>query len=284
MCRPQVGKSAVNSRPVIHSRPGLFDILLHHSSPATYPEEHHDDLQICVPFEGARYRVDRASATGRRVIHQLDARDILVVPQYQPHAVDWLEPAEILSLHFSTPFVEQATELSNPAIRETLVLRDASIFSTAADLRSAIREGRHTTTLLDSFATVLAYQTARHANNARLPAEDEAVPPLRSPQLARIDDFIAAHLAEPIKMSQFAELVGLSQWHFLRRFREARGVGPGAYLASCRVKQALHLLRGTNLSITEIALEVGMNSSHLARTFQLQVGTSPSAYRKMSRS
>jgi AraC family transcriptional regulator len=173
--------------------------------------------------------------------------------------------------------------LSNLQVPDTLILRDRSIHTTAEEMRSAMREGRHTTALLDAFATVVAYQVGRRASNAAQTLLSDNVSPLRTPQLARIDNFISEHLSEPIKLAQLADLVGLSQWHFIRRFKVTRGVAPSAYLVSRRIQHAQKLLRGTTLSVTEIALEVGMSSSHLSRTFQFQVRVSPSAYRKLWR-
>jgi AraC family transcriptional regulator len=62
------------------------------------------------------------------------------------------------------------------------------------------------------------------------------------------------------------------------------GVPPRVYLTRLRVEKACELLERTDLSITEVALEVGYSSNQvLARVFLNHMRLSPSDYRRAVR-
>jgi len=74
--------------------------------------------------------------------------------------------------------------------------------------------------------------------------------------------------------------MGLSMWHFLRRFSASHGLSPHAFITQRRLARAKELLAKTNLSIVEIALAVGMSHSHFSRTFLAQFGMAPREFRQ----
>jgi AraC family transcriptional regulator len=99
-------------------------------------------------------------------------------------------------------------------------------------------------------------------------------------QLLLITDYINDNLATEIKLSNLAELVGLSQFHFSRLFKKSMGMSPHQYLMVQRIERAKSLLRNPELSVTEIALLCGFNShSHLGKYFRHLTGYTPKEYR-----
>lgn len=66
-----------------------------------------------------------------------------------------------------------------------------------------------------------------------------------------------------------------------RRFREAVGTTPGAFVAAARVRRAQELLERSRLSIERVAEQVGFRSSTVFRArFAQVVGTTPRAWRR----
>ena len=62
------------------------------------------------------------------------------------------------------------------------------------------------------------------------------------------------------------------------------GKSPKEYLTEYRIKQACHLLRETDLSVSAIAYSVGFeNNLYFSKAFRKQKGVSPSEYRKTHR-
>lgn len=100
-------------------------------------------------------------------------------------------------------------------------------------------------------------------------------------QQRRCIEFISDNLADKVGLPVLATLAGLSPYHFARAFKSSIGVPPHRYQLALRVARAKILLETTHLPITEIAFELGYESSQaLARLFRRDVGISPSDYRR----
>jgi AraC-like DNA-binding protein len=103
-------------------------------------------------------------------------------------------------------------------------------------------------------------------------------PPAR--HLLRAKDLADARYFEPLDVDDLAHAAGLSRAHFSREFRRAFGEPPHSYLLTRRLERAAALLRTTDRSVTEICLDVGLQSvgsftTSFTRTFDM----SPTAYR-----
>ena len=71
-------------------------------------------------------------------------------------------------------------------------------------------------------------------------------------RLVRARDFIDAHCCEPIDLDTVARCALMSRYHFLRSFRRAFGLTPHQHLTRQRLLRARHLLRETDMSVTEV--------------------------------
>src|SRR5271170_3113993 len=86
--------------------------------------------------------------------------------------------------------------------------------------------------------------------------------------------------ARPLDVAALARAALMSPGHFSRKFRATYGETPYAYLMTRRIERAKALLRGGDLSVTEVCNAVGCTSlgSFSARFTEL-VGETPTAYR-----
>ncbi len=98
--------------------------------------------------------------------------------------------------------------------------------------------------------------------------------------LRRARDLMDREYATPLDVAALARAALMSQAHFSRRFRAAYGETPYTYLMTRRIERAKALLRGGEMSVTEVCLSVGCTSlgSFSARFTEL-VGETPTAYR-----
>ena len=86
--------------------------------------------------------------------------------------------------------------------------------------------------------------------------------------------------ASPLDVATLARAALMSPAHFSRQFRAAYGETPYSYLMTRRIERAKALLRGGDMSVTDVCMAVGCTSlgSFSARFTEL-VGATPTAYR-----
>ncbi|WP_439862127.1 transcriptional regulator FtrA [Pseudomonas sp. MBLB4136] len=105
-------------------------------------------------------------------------------------------------------------------------------------------------------------------------------------RLARHDlsgllDWARQRLEAPLAVSELAQRAAMSERTFLRRFRQATGLTPKAWLQHERMIRARALLEGGRQSIEWIAEQCGFRTVESFRSaFRSSVGLSPSAYRE----
>jgi AraC-like DNA-binding protein len=102
----------------------------------------------------------------------------------------------------------------------------------------------------------------------------------RNRRMLRARDTMDRSYARPLDVPALARVAHVSPAHFSRQFRATFGETPHRYLQRRRVERAMELLRETDLPVTDVCLDVGLNSlGTFSRTFAEIVGESPSAYR-----
>jgi AraC-like DNA-binding protein len=99
--------------------------------------------------------------------------------------------------------------------------------------------------------------------------------------LRRVRDHIDAHLTENITLEALAEIAGLSRCHFARAFKQSVGTAPHAYLLQRRLERAERLLKETDVSLCQVALDSGFSDqSHFSSCFRRHFGESPRSFRR----
>jgi AraC family transcriptional regulator len=84
-----------------------------------------------------------------------------------------------------------------------------------------------------------------------------------------------------VSLSELADECGISVAHFGRAFKRSTGFAPHQWQIRRRLSRAQVLLKGSTLSIAEIALVCGFSSqSHFAVAFKQTIGTSPGRWRR----
>ncbi len=112
-------------------------------------------------------------------------------------------------------------------------------------------------------------------------ADLDAVPSVRygSRGIARVRDYLDAHLGEEADLAKLADLAGLSRSHFIRAFAKETGLTPHAYLVDRRFRAASRLLE-LGEAPGDVAAACGFfDQSHLNRVFKARMGVTPGAYR-----
>ena len=96
--------------------------------------------------------------------------------------------------------------------------------------------------------------------------------------------WLRSHLQRDDSLAQLAARLDISTRSLNRRFRQATGMTPMQYLQAQRLQTARELLRTSNLSISEVAAQVGYQDvSYFCQRFKQAVKQTPAAYRKAVR-
>lgn len=126
----------------------------------------------------------------------------------------------------------------------------------------------------DTMAQALAVHLLRHYASSKLPAPGSFSLP--TSRLKLIQSYIRENMQRRISLAELAALSGLSAYHFARAFKERTGQPPHQYLICCRVERAKELLLQGNLTLAQVAQEVGFSDqSHLNRHVKRVLGVLP---------
>jgi AraC family transcriptional regulator len=135
---------------------------------------------------------------------------------------------------------------------------------------------------MDSRANLIALRLAqRHSILAGNPAVAPATGTLADWQLRRVCRYMDENLRKEIGLADLAGLVGVSNEHFCRAFRRSTGLPPHRWLLRRRIAKAQALLADHDLTLTQVAQEVGYaGQSAFGVAFRKVTGKTPTQYRR----
>jgi len=94
-------------------------------------------------------------------------------------------------------------------------------------------------------------------------------------------EHIQKHYSKSITITDLCKISKQSPSHIRRRFKAVTGYTIAEYVNKCRVDRSMYLLASTDMSIIDIALDVGYtDQNYYSRVFKKFVNKSPSEYRK----
>jgi AraC family transcriptional regulator len=97
--------------------------------------------------------------------------------------------------------------------------------------------------------------------------------------------YIEEKINAPIGVRDLAKQVHMSPFHFARRFKQAVGQPPHAYITTVRMERAKALLRESDLPLLHVATAVGYRTqAHFTGVFHKRVGMTPRIFRVSNRS
>jgi AraC-like DNA-binding protein len=92
--------------------------------------------------------------------------------------------------------------------------------------------------------------------------------------------FIEANLSEPLPLELLASTARMSEFHFLRTFKQVMQVTPHQYILRARLRQAAVQLKARSDKVLEIALDAGFaDLSNFNQAFRTEFGLSPTRFR-----
>jgi AraC family transcriptional regulator len=120
------------------------------------------------------------------------------------------------------------------------------------------------------------------ATLARQP--DRPSPRLPPASLAKVREYVLAHLDAPILVADLAAILGLTTNRFALAFTATVGHPPHRFVLECRLTRAIDLLRNTRAGLADVAAACGFSSQqHLTTTMRHLAGTTPGHVRRSAK-
>jgi AraC family transcriptional regulator len=251
--------------------------------PGHTPEHAHRTHQVFVPLAGA-ITIKGQDETGNRLERQRTVGEISVAPAGKPFSARWERELDYVSIYLTEDFLDRATIDFSAHLKARLVLtcgpRDELVRSIAhalvAEVDAELPAGK---LYAESLVNALAVHLLRHYSTDSL-IPDLQFGGLSAHKLRRALDFIETHLEDDLSLTEIAETVELSQYHFARAFKQTTGQTPIQFLMQRRVEAAKQLLTKSELPIVEVGLRTGFkNQSHFTTLFRRLTSLTPRAYR-----
>jgi AraC family transcriptional regulator len=181
-------------------------------------------------------------------------------------------------LHFRDPALEQVARALLALLAEP-VAQDTSRDGTSTRVIAAETGDSRYAGLLGGALALRLLQ----ASSSRLPGSVPVGLSIR--QRRRLDDFIEAHLDQPLPLAELAALLQISVSHLTALFRRSHGISLHQYILQRRLAQARHLLQDSDMPISEVALATGFaHQSHLANLLRRHYAVTPRQLRRGDRS
>ena len=199
---------------------------------------------------------------------------------------EWHEPRTpmgVMYFHFDPDKleVESETNVARFSLAPRLFFEDATIWSTAAKLTTALESPSPENQLYsEALGNVLVHELLRLSLGSTR-AEGLVRGGLATWQQRLVTTYIEEHLSEQISLATLAQLVRLSPYYFCRAFKQSLGVPPHRFHTTRRIEYAKVLLAERKHSVTEVGLSVGYSeTSSFTAAFRKITGQTPSSYHR----
>jgi len=224
-----------------------------------------------------------SSPLGSAMVKQKDA----VLLKCGAYFIDWIssndsEEVEVIAIHLPAGLLK---ELYKNEVPEILTVKRRE-----SDIRPVVKDD-----VLNRFVEGLEFyfENPQLINNDSLALKikelillllqstrSESIRQLFSsiftPASITLTDVTNRHLYSNLSIEEISRLAGLSLSSFKREFQKHFHQSPGQYLQAKKIERAQQLLETSELTVSEVAYEVGYNDpSYFSRVFKTRTGHSP---------
>jgi AraC family transcriptional regulator len=265
----------------------------HHLQPSWQIPEH------CAPFHTISFNLirddipmppvvegwtERVLGGQKKIMYRFTPKSIALVPANVPHQVSWegegefaillLEPDYIARIAYECVDPDRVELMPHFDTPDPLIYQLGMLF--LSELRS---QGLGSRLYIDSLTTMLAVALLRKYSIDK-GAIKNFTDGLPKQKLKGAIDYINDNLAEDFSLKDIAAELKMSYGYLTNLFKKSTGMTVHQYVTQCRIRKAKQLLTYTNLSLIEVAQEVGFSSrSHFSKIFCKQAQITPKVYR-----
>jgi AraC-like DNA-binding protein len=201
----------------------------------------------------------------------LNRGEILYLPQNSNYDVESQKPGDCIAVNFLLTGMDKdnfepfKTTLSNP-------VPAVELFKAADTIWNSKEEGYLLKT--KSLLYDILYLVGRTLNAAHSP-QKTARKILKAVKIIESN-----YYRIPIRISELAEICGMSEVYFRKQFRVLYGVSPLKYINSLKIARGIELLESRMYPIKEVAMMSGYEDEYyFSRDFKKAMGISPREYK-----
>lgn len=217
------------------------------------------------------------------------AADIIVIPAGRSHWGGWEGRTEFLLAYVSPDTLagavrDEGLDADRFELDYRFQARDPQLVSLLLALESQlVRPATEDRLFVDTLGVQLAVHLLQAYGTAPLRLR-EYRHGLSRAKMRVVLGYLNAYLDRNIHLAELANLVEMSQFHFLRLFRLSCGKTPHQYLVERRVEVAKTILLREDVPLADVAYRVGFtDQSHLTRHFRRITGAPPGRLRRERR-
>ncbi len=133
--------------------------------------------------------------------------------------------------------------------------------------------------IMDNLSSMLGIKILR-ALHGNLDLREKPFNDISKQEIHRAIDYLHANFNKDFSLTDLAEIVGFSKYHFIRVFKKETGKTPYHYFIDLKLEKAIELIKMQKYSVTDICFMCGFKDhSHFCRVFKNRTGMTPSVYK-----
>ncbi|MDC7289522.1 AraC family transcriptional regulator [Blautia schinkii] len=264
----------------------ISEVVLDHENSSPEVFHWHSYFEITCVLEGkGHYFVNGQEYT-------MDVGDIIIFNNVEPHGWKLLcNDMHLLVMVFSPEFVAEKLSVFDSEYLKPFVERGSNFKNRIGreeplshEIRKGIREiNKEWEERQEGYPLMIKANVLRILTMLIRTYQDETksgeMLKEKKNAMKRLEEafaYINAHHCEKLTLDEVAASVFMSSNYFSSYFRKVTGISFSDYVTRLRIIHARELLRDTDKSVTEIALECGFNNiSNFYRLYKKHVGKAP---------
>ena len=256
-------------------------------SPAYHMKKHcHDALQILVPLEHAHFEIEWELEDKSTDTKSIGPGEICLIPPLLEHEVRWVNKTNMVNFYISKAFVEQSIEsgfdVGENILQAKIGFKDPFITQISKILKRWSTQGcsANQTLLESTFVVLCNYIYSTYVLDARDVPLINSLEQIPNEKIRTAAMYMSQNVERALSIEEIAAEVKMSQYHFVRLFKDTMGVSPAKLHMMYRLEASKQRLAKTDTSIVDIAYDLGFSSqAHFSKAFAQHYGETPKKFR-----
>ena len=209
--------------------------------------------------------------------YEMNEGDIVVINNIEPHYMEVLPPINMVmpvvmfepqlvwssenqfDYQYMEPFFERSSSFNNRIDSKSEIGKKIFALLTEIEDEYVNKTMGYKLMIKAKLLHIITYLIRHYQDTTKNP-ESISSKNKRLEKLEKVFGFISTNYSQKIELNTLAELAYMSPNYFSAFFKQSTGFSPIEYLNKMRVTKSIEMLRKTDYSIAQIALDCGFNN------------------------